>query len=114
MGGLSVEQQGDILHLGVDGELTQQVVPAIRKQCDKLLEIGVFTHLVVDLSGVPFIDSSGIGLLVFINSRLKGGGKHMLLYRPSDQAVKTLDLVQLLDFFTIIHTEDELLTVVGS
>ncbi|MFV0423282.1 STAS domain-containing protein [Oleidesulfovibrio sp.] len=114
MGGLRIEQQGDILHMGIDGELTQQAVPQIRKRCDKLLEASVFTHLVVDLSEVPFIDSSGIGLLVSVNSRLKGSGKHMVLFRPSDQAIKTLHLVQLLDFFTIVKNEDDLLVMTDS
>jgi len=64
--------------------------------------------LILDLSGVSFIDSSGIGFLVSLASRVENEAKSFYLYRPGAQVVRTLELVQLKKYFKIIGTEEEL------
>jgi anti-sigma B factor antagonist len=62
----------------------------------------------MDLSRIRFMDSAGIGFLVAMNTRVQNGGGSFYLYKPSLQVTKTLELVQLIDFFEFCATEDEL------
>ncbi|MFJ4716485.1 STAS domain-containing protein [Streptomyces sp. NPDC088785] len=49
--------------LAFTGELDLAMVPAVREAADELVAAGR-VHLVWDLSGVTFMDSAGLGVLV--------------------------------------------------
>lgn len=53
------------------------------------------TRIVVDLSEVPFIDSSGLGALVGGLKAAKIAGGDLRIARPSDQAKVVLELTSL-------------------
>jgi anti-sigma B factor antagonist len=64
-------------------------------------------RFVVNLSEVPMIDSSGIGLLVrFLASAKKRGGS-VKLVNPSSFAQKTLRLVGVLNLFEVYEDDDQ-------
>ncbi|MGE4298436.1 MAG: STAS domain-containing protein [Desulfovibrionaceae bacterium] len=111
MDALQVTRQNGSIHATLTGEITLDVAGSIKAQLDSLLEQNAYEYLILDLAAVTFIDSSGIGFLVALNTRIKAAGKKMLLFRPSTQVLKTLTLVQLMHFFTIIDNEDDLTTL---
>jgi anti-anti-sigma factor len=80
--------------VGVTGELDVATAPALRDSLLGLLNRGV-DSLVVDLRGVTFIDSTGVGSLLRIHHRqgLLGGRIHFV----ADQSavLRVLDLMQL-------------------
>ena len=57
--------------------------------------------IVVDLSGVTFIDSSGLRVLVGAQQRSNAGGPSLVLRSPSHQIVRLLDLAGLAETFDI-------------
>ena len=59
------------------------------------------------------MDSSGIGFLVSINTRMRSSGRSFYLYRLSPAVEKTLGLVQLLNFFEILKDESALAALGG-
>jgi anti-sigma B factor antagonist len=61
---------GDCAVLRVTGEIDVYTAPELREQMIKLVESGV-RHVVADLSGVEFLDSSGLGVLVGSLKRLR-------------------------------------------
>jgi len=65
------------------------------------------TRLVVNLSEVPMIDSSGIGLLVRFLASTKQRGGSIKLVQPSKFAVQTLRLVGVLNLFEIFDDDDK-------
>lgn len=95
------------------GEITMEVTQEFKRAMDKALADGPAT-VVLDLSEVSFMDSSGIGFLVACNTRLKSLGKALVLYKPSSQVRKTLGLVQLMQFFQVAETESELSALSGA
>ena len=111
MEGLRVESKNGAIFFNFNGEITLEVTADLKNEIEQALEGQTYKVLVFDLAGVNFMDSSGIGFLVAQNTKVKGGGKRMYLYRPSAQVKKTLDLVQLSNFFQIIEDEDALETV---
>jgi anti-sigma B factor antagonist len=55
--------------------------------------------IVLDVEGVPTIDSSGIGMLVRYLTTTKQSGGGILLLKPSKFTVQTLKMVGLLNLF---------------
>jgi anti-anti-sigma factor len=58
--------------------------------------------VVLDLSGVTFIDSMGIGLLVETRRRFEPEFRELLLRAPSEQVRQVLEITGLLQVFPIV------------
>ncbi len=61
---LSYEKHRDRLTVRLAGELDHERVGPIRAELDALIADPRVKHLVFDLTGVSFMDSSGIGLVI--------------------------------------------------
>jgi len=91
------------------GELTLDVVEELKEEISKFIDEGGDDKCIVfDLSDISFMDSSGIGFLVYLNNVNKTKNKKLYLLKPSGAVKKTLSLVNLLNFFEIIEDESEL------
>jgi anti-sigma B factor antagonist len=66
-----------------------------------------FRGLVVNLAGVSFIDSTGIGVLVGVWRRTKATDGSLALASPSRQAQSVLDATGLTKVLSIYSTEEE-------
>ena len=62
--------------------------------------------VVLDLSEVPSIDSSGIGVLVKSMASVKQRGGALKLINPSKFAIQTLKLVGVLNLFEVFDNEE--------
>lgn len=73
MEGLGID--GDVVRdtVSLEGEIDIAAVPGVRERLDALFDAGC-TSLVVDLSGVVFIDSSGLGVLISALRRARERG----------------------------------------
>lgn len=80
--------------VGVTGEVDVASAPALRDNLLALLNRGA-ESLVVDLRGVTFIDSTGVGSLLRIHHRqgLLGGTVHFVADQPA--VLRVFDLMQL-------------------
>lgn len=80
--------------VGVTGEIDAVGAPALRDALLALLNRGA-ESLVVDLRGVTFLDSTGVGSLLRIHHRqsLLGGSVHFVADQPA--VLRVLDLMQL-------------------
>jgi anti-sigma B factor antagonist len=58
---------------------------------------------VIDLAGVRFIDSSGLGVLVGALRRFESGGRHLSLRAPTTSLQRVLDMTGLATAFPIEH-----------
>lgn len=79
-------------------------VDRLRETLDDLMGSGD-TRILLDLSEVPWIDSSGIGLLVKILTSAKQRGGSIKLLNPSKFTVQTLKMISLLDLFEIFEDQ---------
>ena len=105
---VKIERKTDTLFLYISGEITLERTGILKQETEELLKAGSFSNLVLELSKVSFVDSSGIGFLVSLNTKIRSMGRRMYLLKPSIQIKKTLDLVQLTTFFHIVEHEAEL------
>jgi anti-sigma B factor antagonist len=63
------------------------------------------TRLVIDLTEVPMIDSSGIGILVRFLASAKRSGGSLKLVQPCKFVLQTLRLVGILNLFEVYDAE---------
>ena len=78
----------------LDGEMDIATCPAIRRFLMAAIS-GGDVHLAVDVSGVAFIDASGIGVLVAAANRARQAGGGLSLLAPSPQVRRLLDVLRL-------------------
>lgn len=77
-----------------EGRLNMVAAPGLREQLHGLVQ-GGNTRVVVDLSGVDTIDSSGLGALISGLKAARQAGGDLRLAAPGEQAVAVLELTNL-------------------
>lgn len=81
--------------LSVEGEVDLHTAPAVREAAIEAMEAGA-DHLLLDLTEVPFMDSSGLGVIVACLKRLRElGGDLAVVSPPSSPPTKLLSLTGL-------------------
>ena len=68
--------RGDAVELALGGDLDMSATFALEPVIDRVLA-GEPSGLVLDLEGVPFVDSSGLGLLIATHERADRAGVAM-------------------------------------
>jgi len=98
---LHVVREGSLLRLFVSGCDAIDSANAAEVKAQALKLLGDASDVVVDLSGVEFLDSAGVGVLVglFKNSRSHGGRARFCGLTPGVRSV--LELIQLDRIFEI-------------
>ena len=64
---------------------------------------------IVDISGLRYINSSGIGLLITILTKFRNKGGEVYLMKPSESVQKLLVITKLNAIFQIVQAEEEVL-----
>jgi anti-anti-sigma factor len=77
------ETQGDTARLTVSGELDIATVPRLEEAVATVLAQGA-RSVIVDLSRLAFVDSSGLRMFITLNDRASAEGWSLGLIRPPD------------------------------
>ena len=85
---------GDATVLRCEGRLTMVGAPTLRSAIDEAVTDGR-VRLVVDLTGTPFVDSSGLGALVAGLKRTRQAGGDLRIASAQEQVRMVLDLTNL-------------------
>ncbi len=97
---LTHEMRRGTLVLHLSGDLDHHCAGPLRGQIDRLLDSTRAHRVVLDLSGLGFMDSSGIGLILGRYRLLEQRGARLLL-RPGgervDRMLKLAGLYELMD-----------------
>lgn len=78
----------------VDGELDVGTAPRVGAALHRLVDEGR-TSLTLDCSGLNFVDSQGLGMLVGVSRRLKEAGGSLHLQGARSQLLRVLHLTRL-------------------
>ena len=82
--------KGGRLEIRLSGEIDHAKAAGIRVALDKILENSAYDAVILDLSGLKFMDSTGVGLLLGRYKLLKELNKPLCVKNPSPQADKVL------------------------
>ncbi len=93
----------------VEGEVDVYTAPQLRERLDAEIEAGRY-DFVVDLSGVSFMDSTGLGVLVGRLKQIRVHDGTMRLVCAHDRVLKVFVITGLDKVFEIFPTVDEALT----
>lgn len=81
----------------VDGDLDVTAVPPMRELLDQLIDDGC-RRIVLNMSGVGFIDSAGMGLIIREIGRMRAMGGVISLTNVTPPVMRALRLVRVVDF----------------
>ena len=79
--------------LDVAGEVEVSCADELRAAIDAQIAEGVEGELVIDLAEVPYIDSTGIGVLVGAAHRVAEAGGMLVVARPQRNVARVLGLL---------------------
>jgi anti-sigma B factor antagonist len=94
----------------VSGELDVFSSPRLREMLLDVIDKGPL-RLVVDLSDVTFLDSTGLGVLVGIYHRLRARSGSMSFVGANERVRRVFHVTQLTKIFVLHDTLEEALTV---
>ena len=75
----------------LSGELDQHEARSAMQSLDELLDANLPRDLVLDLSALHFMDSSGIALMIRLSRRMKAMGGRMWIENPAQQPKRVMD-----------------------
>ena len=102
---LDIRQSGNICCLKLKGPLKYgEGVKQLDEAVEGALSSGNI-QLLLDLSAMPYVDSSGIGAIVDALRQAKKAGGDAKLVSPSPFAAKTFKMVGILSLFKVYDTE---------
>lgn len=105
---INTEMIDKALILRIEGDIDLYNAPDLRKQFEQNAAQGV-RYFILNLTSVNYIDSSGIGVVVYgLNLVRKVDGRVILVNIPAPIR-RLLDMSKLLSFFTSFDTEAEAL-----
>lgn len=105
----SHEIKNDKLVIRLSGDLIgEDNGTSIMEAVGNALQKGVMV-CVVDISGLRYINSSGIGVLITILTKFRNKGGEVYLMKPSESVQKLLVITKLNAIFQIVQSEEEVM-----
>jgi anti-sigma B factor antagonist len=104
--GLDVRQVESFSVVDVKGEIDVYTAPKLREKLIELVSEGSH-HVVVNLEGVDFLDSTGLGVLVGALKRVKAHEGSLALVCTQDKILKIFKITGLTKVFPIHGSVEE-------
>jgi len=106
--GVRTDNKYGITVCHVEGEIDINSSPDIKKAFDKLIA-GKTPKIVINLSKVTYVDSSGLATLVEILKNMRSYGGKMRLANMSTKIKSLFEITKLEKLFEIMASEEEAL-----
>lgn len=103
---LSHVRKKDVLLVRLAGELDQCSASGIRRDLDQLLQDTRVRHLVIDLTDMPFMDSSGLGVILGRYRAMQVRGGTVSLMHLSPQVKRVYDLSGLARIIPVVGEKE--------
>lgn len=97
----------------VQGEIDVYTSPRVKETINELIEKGHY-QLVINLEGVRYIDSTGLGVLIGALKKVREHSGRILLVCTNPQIKKIFNITGLVKIFEIFKDEDEALQILAN
>jgi anti-anti-sigma factor len=102
---ITIDSRNDVMILRLQGRfLAGKDGPLCRQRVKELIETGN-RKLLLDFSGVPYIDSTGLGFLAGCRAVAQQAGTRLVLASLCERVRRVLDEVKLTEYFEIAEDE---------
>ena len=108
---LKVRTAGEVHIIDVEGEMDLYNAYKLKELSISLLEQKI-SRIIINLQDVDYMDSSGIGALIFICSTIKKQNLKLALTNIHGSVKKVIELTKLTSYFPIGETMDDALKMV--
>lgn len=108
----TAEGRGTVAVVRVAGRLDARTSPRLLSHCLGARPAG--GHLVLNLSEVTFLSSSGVGVLLVLSEKVRADGGTLRLASPSPAVKAPLELLNLHRFLALDDSEDAAFTALGA
>ena len=99
--------------VAVRGEIHVSTAPEFSRRLGEALERGK-SHVVLDLTGVTFIDSTGLSVLLGALRDVTRRGGRLVLALANPTVLRLFEITRLDDTFEILATREEALEHIGA
>ena len=82
-------------------------VMTLKSTINDLIKDENVTDVIVDFSAVPFMDSTGLGVLIASYTTLKKGNRNLVLLKVADKIKDLLVVTKLLSLFDCYESESD-------
>ena len=103
---LSHVRKKDVLLVRLAGELDQCSASDIRRDLDQMLLDPRVRHLVIDLKDMPFMDSSGLGVILGRYRMMQERGGTVSLMHLSPQVKRVYDLSGMARIIPVVEEKE--------
>ena len=100
------DRDGDVTIVAPAGRLDAASAPTLKSALEALDAAGV-RRLVIDLAGVEYISSAGLGVLFGLAKRIRETGGALAICALSDQVRRVFELAGYTPHFTVTATRNE-------
>jgi anti-sigma B factor antagonist len=109
---VSVEHVDGVARCVIVGEVDMATTPQLRDELIGLVNAGD-QRLVLDVSGVPFLDSTGLGVLMEVHRRLRDNSGAVALVGARPALVRLLTITNLSRALPVYRTVSDAAGAVG-
>ena len=109
---LKIRKNGEIYIIDVDGEMDLYNSYKLKELVMKMFEKSV-KSFIINLEKVDYIDSSGIGALIFICSTIKKMNLKLAISNIHGSVKKVIELTKLMGYFPIANSVEEALLMLN-
>ena len=103
---ISTEMGGDIVVVDMVGSLSASNVAEFRSQVSRLIE-KKYCHILLDMSNVDFMDSSGLGSCMATHKQLAENNGMVVFAKPGEQVKKIFRITKAEQKLIIVPTKND-------
>jgi anti-sigma B factor antagonist len=109
---LRIRKNQEIYIIDIQGELDLYNSYKLKELLGKMLEKKI-ERFIINLNEVEYIDSSGIGALIYVSSTLKKLNHKLAITNIHGSVKRVIEMTKLMGFFPVAETLDEAIKKVG-
>lgn len=104
---LQLEEKSNVLIAHMTGELDHHSAEEVRNKIDNILDMDKINKLIMDFSGVTFMDSSGIGVVIGRYRKLLMKKGQISITNLCDSVKKVFELSGMFKIIKVYSTIDD-------
>ena len=93
------------LSLVVGGDVDWDAVLTLEPQWEAAIDEGELSRVTIDMTGVRFVDSTGISLLITAVDRIRARGADVRILKPEAQVFRIFEVVGVDDVLPFVDAE---------
>lgn len=104
---ITVEQEGDVHIVRLDGRLDASTTPVAEKKLAKLLEVS--KKIAIDFTDVGYLSSAGMRLLLSMTKKMQAKGGHISFFAMSEDVLEIIKMAGFERILKIFNTKSDAL-----